>query len=455
MVIEKSSHDNTENTNEVTIPEQEMEHQSFFHWQTGQWINNKYLLQEVLGQGGFGITYRATDKNDDSVVIKTLNETIQRGPYFEKLRTTFFNEAVSLSQCRHSHIVRYIEVLLVGDLPCLVMEYIQGKNLAELLRQKQTPLPETEALRYIQQISDALIVVHNNKLLHRDVKPLNIMIRHNKNEAVLIDFGIARNVDPDVPREITAFTAGKYTPIEQYQENGQKYGHHTDIYALSATLYTLLTNSYFPDAPTRTREKQDPLTPPKEINPNISDRVNQAIIKGMERYRQDRPKSIQEWLDLFSDKSSQELDLVSEESNQELDLVSEESNQELDLVSEESNQEFKLLFSASLTGLIYGLLTSSFASSIFASSIFAVIIWFLILIGLIFVQYQGILNIIPNRQRYFLTIAVVMAALVMSFPSLVKEPLTAILILLVSTAFGFLSMLFFVYVLPYVFNTQE
>ncbi|MCV3215667.1 serine/threonine protein kinase [Plectonema radiosum NIES-515] len=399
-----------------------MEHQNFFHWQPGQWINHKYLLQEVLGQGGFGITYRATDRNGDSVVIKTLNESVQRGPYFEKLRTNFFNEAVSLNQCKHSHIVRYIEVLLVGDLPCLVMEYIQGKNLAELLRQRQTPLPEAEALRYIQQISEALIVVHNNKLLHRDVKPLNIMIRHNKDEAVLIDFGIARNVDPDVPKEITAFSSGKYTPIEQYQDNGTKYGPHTDIYALSATLYTLLTNSYFPDAETRTRTKQDPLTPPKEINPDISDRVNQAIIKGMERYPEDRPKSIQEWLDLLFDKSG---------------------------------QEFELLLSASLTGFIYGLLTFSIASSLFANGVFAGIIWLLILIGLIFVQYGGVLNIIPKYIRYFLTIAVGTAALVMSFPFLVKELLIAILILLVSTGLGFLSMLFFLYALPYVFKTQK
>jgi serine/threonine protein kinase len=455
MVIEKSSHDNTENTNEVTIPEQGMEHQNLFHWQTGQWINNKYLLQEVLGQGGFGITYRATDKNNNPVVIKTLNEKIQRGLYFEKLRADFINEGVRLCKCEHSHIVRYIEVLLVGNLPCLVMEYIQGKNLAELLTQRQTPLPEAEALRYIEQISNALIIVHNNQLLHRDVKPLNIMIRHNKDEAVLIDFGIARNVEPDVPREITAFSAGKYTPIEQYQDNSTEYGHHTDIYALSATLYTLLTNSYFPDAPTRTREKQDPLTPPKEINPNISDRVNQAIIKGMERYPEDRPKSIQEWLDLLFDNLSQEIDLLPEESNQEIDLLFDNSSQEIDLLSDQSSQEFKLLLSASVTGLIYGLVTYSFASFIFANGIFAVIIWFLILIGLIFVQYQGVLNIIPNFLRYFLTIAVVTAVLVMSFPSLVKEPLTAILILLVSTAFGFLSMLFFVYVLTYVFNTQE
>jgi serine/threonine protein kinase len=424
MVMEQSSHDNTENTDEVafTIPEQEIKYQNSFHWQTGQWINHKYLLKEVLGQGGFGITYRATDKNGDSVVIKTLNESVQRSPYFQKLRTTFFNEAVMLNQCKHSHIVRYIEVLLVEDLPCLVMEYIQGRNLAELLRQSKTPLPEAEALRYIQQISDALIVVHNNKLLHRDVKPLNIMIRHNKNEAVLIDFGIARNVDPDVPKEITAFSAGKYTPIEQYQDNSTKYGPHTDIYALSATLYTLLTNSPFPNAETRTRTKQDPLKPPKEINPNISDRVNQAIIKGMERYPEDRPKSIQEWLDLLFDKSS---------------------------------QEFELLVSASLTGFIYGLLTFSIASSILANGIFAVITWLLILIGLIFAQYQGLLNIIPNLQRNFLILAVVTAVLVMLFPSLVKEPLTAILILLVSTALGFLSMLFFVYTLPYVFKTQK
>ena len=422
MVMEQASHDNTKNTNQVTIPEPEIEYQNRFHLQTGQWINHKYLLQEVLGQGGFGITYRATDKKGDSVVIKTLNQSVQRSPYFDKLRATFFNEAVMLNQCKHSHIVRYIEVLLVENLPCLVMEYIQGKNLSALLKQRQTPLPEAEALRYIQQISDALIVVHNNKLLHRDVKPLNIMIRDNKDEAVLIDFGIARNVDPDVPKQITAFSAGSYTPIESYQDNCPESGPHTDIYSLSATLYTLLTNSYFPDAQTRTKTKQDPLRAPKEINPNISDRVNQAIIKGMERYPEDRPKSIEEWLDLLCDKSAQELEL---------------------------------LLSASLTGFIYGLLTFSFANSLLVNGIFAVISWLLILIGLIFVQYRGFLNIIPNLQRYFLTIAVVTAVLVMSFPSLVKELPTAISVLLLSTFLGFLSMLFFVYALPYVFKTQK
>lgn len=92
------------------------------NWQPGQWLNDRYQIEQELGRGGFGITFLAKDTSGNLFVIKTLNEYVQRQPEFKNLRGTFINEAVRLHSCHHPHIVRYIEVLLVGNLPCIVME---------------------------------------------------------------------------------------------------------------------------------------------------------------------------------------------------------------------------------------------------------------------------------------------------------------------------------------------
>ncbi len=89
------------------------------------------------------------------------------------------------------------------ELPFLVMDYIEGENLEELVSKRDSPLEQTEALRYIHQIGEALTIVHNKDILHRDVKPKNIMVKKNKNDAILIDFGIAREFSPNVTQTHT------------------------------------------------------------------------------------------------------------------------------------------------------------------------------------------------------------------------------------------------------------
>jgi serine/threonine protein kinase len=160
-----------------------------------QLFGGRYIIERKLGEGGIGITYLAKNKRGELRVIKTLREKILNHPAWitkqDKLKQDFRDEALRLALCRHPHIVEVENVFDEGTLPCMVMEYIQGEDLAQKITQTGA-LSETEALLYIQQIGNALTLVHEKGLLHRDLKPSNIMIRTGKQEAVLIDFGIAR-----------------------------------------------------------------------------------------------------------------------------------------------------------------------------------------------------------------------------------------------------------------------
>nr|WP_254445229.1 MULTISPECIES: serine/threonine-protein kinase [unclassified Anabaena] len=266
-------------------------------WLSGQQLQNgKYTIEKELGEGGFGITYLARDNNGNFVVIKTLNDAIQRRADFAKFQQDFINEAIKLAKCTHPHIVQIYEVINENDLWCMVMEYIDGEDLGTLV-ENHGVLSEDIALKYIQQIGEALTVVHNNGLLHRDVKPQNIMIRSGKSAAVLIDFGIAREFSHNLIQTHTQMLADGFAPIEQYDKRAKR-GAFTDVYALAATLYSLLTGELPTISPMRAIGTE--LEEAKEINSKISDRVNHAIIKGMEIKPENRPQSIIEWLSILN-----------------------------------------------------------------------------------------------------------------------------------------------------------
>ncbi len=151
-------------------------------------------------------------------------------------------------------------------------------------------------MQYIEQIGEALTVVHNKGLLHRDIKPQNIMLRSANSEAVLIDFGIAREFTPNLTQTHTQMLSDGFAPIEQYDKRAKR-GAYSDVYALAATLYLLLTGEVPTLAPLRAIGTL--LEPPNQLNPSISDRVNQAILAGMEVKAEKRPQSVQEWLSLL------------------------------------------------------------------------------------------------------------------------------------------------------------
>lgn len=274
-------------------------------WHTGKKLNGgQYTIERVLGQGGFGITYLARTTNNENVAIKTLNDEIQSDPNFVKHQSDIVEETLRLKTFSHTNIVKIHDLFIEDNrilgglipknlLPCLVMEYIPGKDLLSVLQERGV-LPEAEALKYIKQIGQALTIVHEQGLLHRDIKPQNIMLR-NDGSAVLIDFGIAREFIQDKTALHTQFHTPGFAPPEQRDFLQTKRGAYTDIYALAATLYVLLTG----ELPQRNNST---LESPQTLNSLISDRVNQAIIKGMEWKPEDRPQSIEAWLKMLAPK---------------------------------------------------------------------------------------------------------------------------------------------------------
>lgn len=278
-------------------------------WQAGDTLKNgTYTIEKVLGQGRFGITYLARSRDNRLVAIKTLNldsSFLQGMTVKEKkdLEAKFCDEAVKLAKCRHPHIVRVQELfqeqksgfLREHRYWCIVMDYIEGKDLGD----RATPiLPQREALRYIRQIGEALIVVHKEGLLHRDLKPANIMLqlREGKMEAVLIDFGLARAFDHPLTQQITS---DGFAPIELYSGQLDR-GSWSDVYELAATLYELLTGKAPESAlDCNDRDLSIDLTPPICHNERISKRVNRAILKGMALMPRDRVQTIPEFLRLL------------------------------------------------------------------------------------------------------------------------------------------------------------
>ncbi len=271
----------------------------------------KYRIEEHLGSGGFGCTYKAyyntmgcyvaikeffvkdfcNREENGRVKVATKGKT----ELVDKLRNKFFNEARTLfsSKMYHSNIVRVSDVFEENGTVYYVMDYIEGSTLATLIEQKGY-LAENEALRYIRQVADALKHLHANNCLHLDVKPANIMI-DGSGKAVLIDFGVSKQYD-EANGENTSTLLGHtpgYAPIEQSGRGLIKFNAACDIYALGATLYKALTGKTPVEATLRAGDKSlCELTYPE----HVSAAIRTAIDKAMQISRGDRPQSIEEFL---------------------------------------------------------------------------------------------------------------------------------------------------------------
>ncbi|MCC5604877.1 serine/threonine-protein kinase [Nostoc favosum] len=258
--------------------------------------DGKYTLIQEIGRGGFGITFKATHHYlGQEVVMKTINERLRQHPDFAKFERQFQDEARRLATCIHTNIVRVSDFFVEAGLPYMVMEYIRGETLGDAFVLPGIPLPEATAIHYIRQIGAALQVVHNNGLLHRDVKPDNIILREGTQEVVLIDFGIAREFNGSVRQTHTGMVSEGYSPIEQYLTQAPRTP-ATDVYGLAATLYSLLTAQVPMPALLRDREQ---MPSPRELQPHLSAAVNQAVMRGMAVESRFRPSTVAEWLQLL------------------------------------------------------------------------------------------------------------------------------------------------------------
>lgn len=282
-------------------------------------LNEQFRVGQVLGVGGFGITYLAFDEVLEMVVAvkeylpnniavrKTGSNTVQPlsksggDQDFEFGLQRFLQEARTLAKFEaHENIVRVRTFFRENGTGYLVMNFYEGRTLAEYLAARNGFLPEQEALLIMEQVVEGLSAVHEENILHRDIDPNNVYLADN-GTVVLLDFGAARTAVGGRTRTMSVVLKRGYAPHEQYHSHGDQ-GPWTDVYACAATLYRTLTGYKPPEAAARILE--DDLAPPSELVPALSDATNEAVVKGLEVRPQDRPQTIADFATLLPDSPS-------------------------------------------------------------------------------------------------------------------------------------------------------
>lgn len=266
--------------------------------------NGRYELMKFLGKGGFGITYLGRHillnkyvaikeyfpkdnfrRESNGTQVSYSDKSVARRN-IEK----FLKEAKTMAELNHEGVVKVNDVFEENNTAYYVMDYIEGKSLAE-----QLPIAQEQALAYIKQAAEALQYVHTKGILHLDIKPANIMINQS-GKAVLIDFGISKHYDSEgkgTSSSTQGYSSG-YSPIEQMTPGGLKqFTPPTDIYALGATLYKIISGTT-PPASTDLADEET-LSRPE----NMSREVFGFINKCMQQKRKDRPQTMSEVLGLI------------------------------------------------------------------------------------------------------------------------------------------------------------
>ena len=266
--------------------------------------NGKYELLKFLGKGGFGITYLGRHillnkyvaikeyfpkdnfrRESNGIQVSYSDKSVARRN-IEK----FLKEAKTMAELNHEGVVKVNDVFEENNTAYYVMDYMEGKSLAE-----QLPIAQEQALCYIKQAAEALQYVHTKGILHLDIKPANIMINQS-GKAVLIDFGISKHYDSEgkgTSSSTQGYSSG-YSPIEQMTPGGLKqFTPPTDIYALGATLYKIISGTT-PPASTDLADEET-LSRPE----NMSREVFGFINKCMQQKRKDRPQTMSEVLGLI------------------------------------------------------------------------------------------------------------------------------------------------------------
>ena len=284
------------------------------HMDPGTILHEKYIVGKVLGYGGFGVTYIGWDMTlEQKVAIKEYlpSEFSTRMPGETKVMVfggekteqfisgmeKFVEEAKHLAKFQKEEgIVIVYDSFLENETAYIIMEYLDGETLTDYLKQVDT-IPEKDAIQMLLPIMDSLSIVHEEGILHRDIAPDNIYITKT-GQVKLIDFGASRYATTTHSRSLTVIIKQGYSPEEQYRSRGDQ-GPHTDVYALAATLYKMLTGKTPPDAMERRAmyesKSKDILIPPRKINKGISRNVENAILNAMNVQIADRTPTVEQF----------------------------------------------------------------------------------------------------------------------------------------------------------------
>jgi serine/threonine protein kinase len=267
----------------------------------------EYRIDQVLGAGGFGITYRARDTNlDKDVALKEYlpgqlalrtadgNVVAQGTTHEAGYRwglARFLQEARTLAKFSHPHIVRVLRYFEANATAYMVMDYEQGDPLKTVLQHDPRP-PEQKLKTLVAPLLDGLAAVHATGFLHRDIKPDNIFVRAD-GRPVLIDFGAARQALGGETKSLTSILTPGYAPLEQYSGEGRQ-GPWTDLYAMGGVLYRAVTDRNPPDAVARLRG--DPVAAGiAEARGRYSEAFLRAIEWALALDEKQRPQSVEQW----------------------------------------------------------------------------------------------------------------------------------------------------------------
>lgn len=259
-------------------------------------LQGRYRIVHQLGQGGMGAVYEAIDQRLDTTVA--LKETLFAD---ERLRKQFEREARLLARLHHPALPRVSDHFSEGDGQFLVMQFIPGDDLSEMMTRKRGPFPADQVLTWGDQLLDALDYLHTQdpQIVHRDIKPQNLKLT-SRGQIILLDFGLAKGQVGEISRVTTSASIFGYTPnyapLEQIQGLGTD--SRSDLYALGATLYHLMTGVKPPDALTRAAAlvngQPDPLVKASEANAAIAPEVDHVLSKAMAQNREQRYASAAE-----------------------------------------------------------------------------------------------------------------------------------------------------------------
>lgn len=263
--------------------------------EAGTILQNRYRVEKQIGQGGMGAVFVATDERFGSTVA--IKETLMLD---EKFRKAFEREARLLNSLRHPALPRVSDHFVDGNGQFLVMEYIDGEDLSEMMEHEGKVYPLKDVLNWADQLLDALEYLHTQEMpvIHRDIKPQNLKL-NSRGQIILLDFGLAKG-NPTNPESATAAKSvfgysRNYASLEQIQGTGTD--PRSDLYSLSATLYHLLTGVPPADALTRAMnvlsDKQDPLVAMNTINAHIPEPIAEVLHKSMALNANQRPISAQ------------------------------------------------------------------------------------------------------------------------------------------------------------------
>ena len=279
-------------------------------------LQGRYRVIRELGSGGMGAVYEAIDlRLGHTVAVK------QALTKDEELWKQFESEARLMAQLNHPVLPRVSDYFKDGDRAFFVMQFVEGANLAEIIARRREPLPSHTVVAWADQLLDALMYLHSHErqVIHRDIKPHNLKITP-AGKIVLLDFGLAKSqakgvTEMELCRSIFGFSP-RYAPLEQIQDLGTT--PQSDIYALGATLYHLLTGVKPPDALARATalisSRPNPLKPAHEVNRSVSPQLSAILSRAMEQNPHERYRSAMDFREALRQ-------LGRNEANQRLEFV--------------------------------------------------------------------------------------------------------------------------------------